>query len=243
VLASDSEFEALAMSHLDQAIARMRATAPVPGEGALQRETAALRGDVRSFVRMVRERGAPWIALEMRFGLGDDEPAMVPLTGGALRLRGAVDRIDEDLHGLTVIDYKTGGMWDSERKGAFHGGRRLQHALYALVAEARLRGKVISGEYHYATTRGQNQVLAFDRLSIAGVQGLLDLMLDCVASGSFVPTENPDDCRFCDFAAVCRVRSAGFGKTTSPLAEWSSELMNTGSWPALTRLQTVRRYE
>lgn len=241
IATSDAAFEALAMSHLEQAIKRMRSVTPVPGEGALQREVAALTGDVRSFVRLVRERGAPWIALEMTFGLGNDEPATLELSDGVLRLRGAIDRVDEDLRGLTVIDYKTGVMWDSDRKGPFLGGRRLQHALYALVAEARLHGSVVRGEYHYATTRGENQVLGFDRLSIEGVRGLVDLMLDCVATGSFVPTEDVNDCKFCDYAAVCRVREDR-GKVSSPLAEWSEELTNTGTWPALRRLQKVRSF-
>ncbi|MEQ1855204.1 MAG: PD-(D/E)XK nuclease family protein [Longimicrobiales bacterium] len=242
VPATDPAFEGIAMVHLDGAVARMRATVPVPGEGALQREAASLRGDVRSFIRMIRQRGASWIELEMRFGLGDDEPVTLDLTGGGLRLRGAIDRVDEDLQGLTVIDYKTGGLWDSERKGAFHGGRRLQHALYALVAEARLKGMVVKGEYHYPTTRGQNQVLSFDRLSIASVQGLLEIMLDSVASGVFVPTDDSKDCRFCDFASVCRVQEAGYRKLESPLAEWSLEYMNSG-WPALTQLKRVRAFE
>jgi hypothetical protein len=102
---------------------------------------------------------------------------------------------------------------------------------------------VVSGEYHFPTTRGQNQVLAFDRLSMAGIQGLLDLMLDGVAAGSFVPTDEPKDCEYCDYRAVCRVRDAGFGKTGSPLAEWSREYLNTGSWPAFDRLRGVREFE
>jgi ATP-dependent helicase/nuclease subunit B len=243
VALADPAFETIAGSNLERAIETMRASTPVPGEGALRREAASLRADVRSFVRLVRERGAPWIALEMRFGLGEDEPVTLQLAGGALRLRGAIDRVDEDLNGLTVIDYKTGVMRDSERAGAFHGGRRLQHALYALAAEARLQGTVVSGQYHFATMRGQNQVLSFDRLSVAGVHGLLDVMLDAVAHGGFVPTDEPDDCRFCDFADVCRARDAGYGRTSSPLAEWSAEYSRTGSWAPLNQLRRVRTFE
>ena len=243
VAMSEDAFEALALDALAQGIARMRVEVPVPGEGALRRETAARQNDVRSFVRLVRERGAPWIALELKFGLGHDEPVAIDVPGGVLRLRGAVDRVDEDLSGLTVIDYKTGMAWDFAGTGTFAGGRRLQHALYALVAEARLRGTVVRGEYHHPTMRGQNEVVPFDRLRIAGVHGLLGLMLDGVASGRFVPTDSADDCKFCHFAEVCRAREAGHSKMESPLAEWSGQHANSGLSPAFAEFKRVRTYE
>ena len=243
VTMTDSAFEALALAALERGIERMRGEMPVPGEGALQRQSASLRSDVRSFVRMARERGAPWIALELPFGLGDDEPVVIEVTGGTLRLRGAIDRVDEDLHGLHVIDYKTGMPRDFAGSGTFGGGRRLQLALYALVAEARLGGRVVSGEYHYPTIRGQNEVHPFDRLRMAGVHSLLGLMLDGLASGHFVPTDSADDCRFCNFADICRAQETGYGKTASPLAEWSAGQTNAALWPAFSSLKRVRTFE
>jgi ATP-dependent helicase/nuclease subunit B len=239
----DAGFEALALEALARGIVVMRAEMPVPGEGALQRQTATLRNDVRSFVRMVRQRGAPWIALELKFGLANDEPVVIEVTGGGLRLCGAVDRVDEDLRGLSVIDYKTGVAREFGASGTFHGGRRLQHALYALVAETRLRGRVVSGEYHFPTMRGQNEVVVFDRLRMAGVHELLGLMLDGVAEGRFVPTDSADDCKFCDFAEVCRARDAGYGRTESPLAEWSEGHVHAGLWPAFANLKRARTFE
>jgi len=239
---ADPEFERIAGEHLERAIARMRVATPIPGEGAFQRESRQLANDVRSFVRMVREDPPSWIALELRFGLADDEPVAIELAGGTVRLRGAIDRIDEDLRGLRVIDYKTGVPRDFGGTGAFHGGRRLQHALYTLVAESRKRGMVVSAEYHFPTARGLNEVVRFNRLELQGIHGLLELALDGVASGSFVPTDESSDCRYCDFTPVCRARDAGFGDVESPLADWSREYMNAG-WPALAALQRVRGYE
>ena len=68
-------------------------------------------------------------------------------------------------------------------------------------------------------------------------------MLDGVAAGHFVPTDDPDDCSFCDFAEVCRVRKGAFGKTSSPLAEWSREHANAGLLPAFEQLKRVRTFE
>jgi CRISPR/Cas system-associated exonuclease Cas4 (RecB family) len=237
-------FEALAVNTLGSCVERLRAEVPVPGEGALRRELVALEEDVRSFVRMVRQHGAPWVALELAFGIGDDEPVVLDLEQGQLRLRGAIDRVDENLQGVHVVDYKTGVPQGLEGgSGAFDGGRRLQHALYAHAAEQRLGGTVVSGEYHYPTRRGENQAFVYDRLRLAGVGALLDLMLDTVASGSFVPTERADDCRFCDYAEVCRTRQARFGKVVSPLAEWSEQHLNTGLSPAFEQLKRVRTFE
>lgn len=240
---SGPELEELAAEILEHAIMRMQAEMPVPGEGALRREAAELASDVRSFVRMVRELGAPWVALELTFGLGDDEPMVLRTGTGELRLRGAIDRIDEDLEGLRVIDYKTGVARDFAGSGTYNGGRRLQHALYAHVAERRLSGSVAQAGYHFPTIRGENRAVMFERLELAGVVTLLDLMLEGAASGSFVPTERPEDCKFCDFATVCRARDTGYGKVESPLAEWSAEHLNAGVWPAFAPLKRVRTFE
>ena len=237
------EVDELAMRALAGAVERMRAEMPVPGEGALHRERATLESDVRSFVRMVRHLGAPWIALELRFGLGEDEPVVVETPGGALRLRGAIDRVDEDLEGLRVVDYKTGVARDFAGTGTYHGGRRLQHALYAHVAERRLGGMVRRAGYHFPTIRGENREVMFDRLSLAAITTLLDRMLDGVAAGGFVPTDKADDCRFCDFGAICRVRESGYGKVQSALADWSEEHLNAGLWPAFAHLKRVRKFE
>ena len=239
----DEAFESFALEGLGRSIKRMRDEVPVPGEGTLRREIGGLENDVRAFVRMVRRTGAPWVALELEFGLGDDEPVVIPVPGGELRLRGAIDRVDADLSGIHVIDYKTGMARDFAGTGAFHGGRRLQHALYALVAEERLGGEVATGQYHYPTVRGEHRTFVFDRLERAGVGELLGLILDGVASGSFVPTDHADDCRFCDFAEVCRVREAGFGKLDSPMADWSREQLNVGLWPAFGSLKRARTFE
>jgi hypothetical protein len=68
-------------------------------------------------------------------------------------------------------------------------------------------------------------------------------MLDGIAAGHFVPTDDPNDCSFCDFAEICRVRRVGFGDTVSPLAEWAQEHIDDGPWPAFEQLKRVRSYE
>ncbi len=151
--------------------------------------------------------------------------------------------MDEDLAGVRVVDYKTGAVRDVAGVGVFNGGRRLQHGLYALAIEARLGGHVVAGEYHFPTMRGENRALVFDRLALEGVSELVDTMLDGVAAGAFVPTDRVDDCKFCDFADICRARDVGYGKTVSPLASWSEEHLNAGLWPAFAQLKRTRTFE
>ncbi|MDA1102667.1 MAG: PD-(D/E)XK nuclease family protein [Gemmatimonadetes bacterium] len=238
----DVAFEASAFAALASGVERLKDEVPIPGEGTLTREVAALREDVRSFVRMIRQQGPKCVALELKFGLGDDDPVLLELTDGTIRLRGAIDRVDADLGGFHVVDYKT-GVPHGYGSDVFNGGRRLQHAVYAHVAEQRLGGEVVDGQYHFPTRRGQNQSFVFEREALKGVGGLLGHMLDGVAAGHFVPTNDPADCSFCDFSEICRVRKGDFFNTSSPLAEWSREQANLGLWPAFEHLKKTRNYE
>jgi ATP-dependent helicase/nuclease subunit B len=244
VTRSDTALEVLALDALRGALSRAREQIPSPGDGVVQREAAALEEDVRSFVRMVLEHGAPCVTLEMKFGLEGGDPLVLDLDGGELRLRGAIDRVDEDLHGMRVIDYKTGVPRDYEDgTGTFNGGRRLQHAVYARAAERLLGGEDVAGEYHFPTRRGENEIKPFPAADLRPVGALLDRLLDVVAGGGFVPTETSDDCRFCDYAAICRAKDSGWGRIDSPLASWSADQLSLGLHPAFALLRRVRGFE
>ena len=107
----------------------------------------------------------------------------------------------------------------------------------------RLQNDVVDGQYHFPTRRGQNQTFVYQRDDLAPIIELLDIMLDGVAEGHFVPTNEKDDCKFCDFAPVCRARRVEWGGTVSPLAEWSEEHLNAGLWPAFGHLKRARTFE
>jgi hypothetical protein len=68
-------------------------------------------------------------------------------------------------------------------------------------------------------------------------------MLDGVEAGTFVPTDSGDDCRFCDFAPVCRARTSDWGKAESPMADWSQEQLALGVYPQFEHLRRTRRFE
>lgn len=216
----DAAFERLALDELDGALRRAREVVPLPGEGAASRERRALRADVRSFVHSVREREPKWIALEHGFGRwpGDDSPeASLEVGGCRVVLKGSIDRVDEAPGGMRVIDYKTGRPRTPPKNvgsdRAFHGGRRLQHALYARVAERIFERPVAEAGYLYPTAAGENVVQLTPADRLAALDAMLPEMLKGVDEGRFVPTNDPSDCRYCDYAAACRPEA---------LATWSA---------------------
>jgi ATP-dependent helicase/nuclease subunit B len=198
---------------------------PTPSQEVHGREMSRLEDDVRAFGRMLRDEGAPWLELELRFGLGDSEPPVsLTVPGGTVNLRGAIDRIDAADDGLRVVDYKTGSpsIYGAER-GVYDGGRRLQHVVYS-VAAARLLGRKVEGmEYHFPTRRGENLRITFEERKLRTGPELVGVLLDGAAGGHFLPTDSGDDCKFCDYKEVCRARVNEWDSVDSPPAAWTRE--------------------
>lgn len=144
--------------------------------------------------------------------LGSSDPVPIATAGGEFLLQGQIDRIDEAGRGrYTVWDYKSGGDYAlKEKDRAAHplkGGRLLQHALYRraaarLLERAGVASPSVSSGYFLTTRKGRMQrfeVSAED----ADVDATLDDLFALVASGTFPHTTDPDDCRFCDYRAIC----------------------------------------
>ena len=218
-----SEFEALVHQHLRKACIKWRGLVPPPSDTVFDRECAELRADVAAFCTMCRDDGARWVALELSFGNADQQPVLVPLLGGRIKLQGRIDRVDEtDHHELVVIDYKTGSA--APYKGvSFDGGRRLQHYLYAIAVEQLLGKKVARMEYRFPTARADNTIVGYDIAELSAGRELVSALLDNIAAGRFLPTDDRDDCKYCDFRTCCRV-TASKNETTSPLAAWARGL-------------------
>jgi ATP-dependent helicase/nuclease subunit B len=241
IRAGHEAFERLALQVLEREARSMAREVPPPGEAIRARELEGLRSDVRSFAHMMDGRDDRWEALELQFGLGGRPVATLQLKGGGVSVRGAIDRVDRSADGLVVVDYKTGGPGHYERRhGTFHGGRRLQHVVYSAVAEQLLEERVARMEYHFPTRTGRNDVLAYDRSEVRRGLGLIDRLLDGVASGRFLPTEDPSDCRFCDYAPICRHRSEGWSADT-PRADWAAA--HFGALPEYRERRDTRSWD
>ncbi len=214
------EFWEIAATALRESITLTRDRLPPPGEEVFKREERELAEDLRRFVRLMRRDRPAWIELELRFGEGD-RPFMVETVLGPLRLRGAIDRIDQMEDGrLLVIDYKTGrkyGYWPSR---PFQGGRRIQHVVYSLAASRLLEREVAKMEYHFPTLRGENQTAEYWPRQLGSAEEALARLQRIAGGDVFATTDDARDCRYCDFAAVCRAIPGEFGSAESPRAVW-----------------------
>lgn len=150
-------------------------------------------------------------AVEYSFGMNEDNFAKIPLPDGtALQLRGKIDRIEKvSEQNLRVIDYKSGKPTTRySLTKPYKGGRMLQHYLYAKALE-NLRDseeKVMESGYYFPTDRGYGETAIHEVTSTYVEQGenLLNHMLNTVKHGDFVMTDDPKDCKFCDYATVCK---------------------------------------
>jgi ATP-dependent helicase/nuclease subunit B len=193
---------------------------------------------------MVGATPPDWLDLERGFGLygGIEGPIEMPVDGGTIRTRGYIDRIDRLPAGnLRVVDYKTGKPWDHRAKnGVFNGGRRLQHAVYANAASA-IHGRPVEiVEYHFPTCRGDDRPRVYTAPRFAEARRVIGRLLDLVAAGHFIPTDDSGDCRFCDHRPICRVRDDNH-ETHSPPAAWAADVKAT--LREFEPLDEVRRVE
>jgi ATP-dependent helicase/nuclease subunit B len=233
----DAAFGDIAQGALDIQIEEYRRLQPPPGGAVFRHEIEMLRADVRAFVDKVREDAPDWVGLELSFGRGRSEPFTLELGSGTIRLAGAIDRVDRLEDGrLRIVDYKTGSSWRYRQGNTYHGGRRLQHVLYAAVARELLEAEVARVEYQFPTVRELSDDVPFTANELDDGLDVIERLLDLAASGAFHPTDDPGDCRFCDYAAVCRV-SRGRGAPSSGPAEWAK---NAIGQEALRTLRHIR---
>ena len=183
------------------------------------RDRAVLFADLAQFAALDHEqrtiaRTEP-IATELPFGMPDSPHGPITLTlpgGRALRLRGAIDRVDADPNGaLTVIDYKTGSARNYRNIDADDpapDGAHLQLVLYALAARLVLDrpGAPVHGAYWFITRRGDFQVKGYevDENVEAIVVDTVGRIVDGIGAGLFPLHPAPPkwrpwvDCAFCE---------------------------------------------
>jgi RecB family exonuclease len=131
-----------------------------PGRSAAVRAAAlrAIEADLCRYLEYEAATGCDWAprGLELRFGFepqeGEEEslPALELGTGdGAVRVRGAIDRVDTDPEGRRAIvrDYKSGRVRPSYPVARWRVDRRLQVALYMLVVRELLGMEPVAGLY------------------------------------------------------------------------------------------------
>lgn len=220
---------------------------PVPSEAVYEAEVDELRQAALAWLEMerasARQRHAPrWIAFEEWY----EGPGITfPLADGRrLAIKALVDRIDAAPDGrLRVVDYKTGspGFYGPDPKqGPLRGGRHLQPAVYAAAVAAHHRRPLAAFAYHFPTARGLGAVIEHDTAALQAAEPVVAGLMEHLAQGAYVPTVDADDCRHCDFQAICRVRPDPFGGApASPRAEAAAAAAEAGD-PAFAAMRARR---
>ncbi|MCT2537671.1 PD-(D/E)XK nuclease family protein [Aquibacillus koreensis] len=180
--------------------------------------------------------------LEYEFGIGDVRPAVVTLPSNkTLYIAGKIDRVDQaDAGDYHIIDYKTGGTYSYHESKPFKGGRQLQHFIYSIAIEEHLQlaaGAVKESSYYFPSSKGlgeryvrsQNETLRTNGLNI------LEKLIDVLKYGHFSMTDDENDCKFCDFKAVCK--RAYYDKETLEAKQMDQE------WDGIGKFKGVRAYE
>jgi ATP-dependent helicase/nuclease subunit B len=244
--APDAELTAVAEEIFAGEIERARFRVPVPSEAVFEREVRELRRDLDVFLGMLAQEDVTWRKAEWSFGRpgADCEVIDLPVGDATIRLRGAVDRIDELPGGeLAIVDYKTGSAFRyGEASGTYEGGRRLQHALYAAAVEQGLERKVARAAYHFPTLKGRGDRAGYPRARLERWPEVLERMFDMVAAGWFPPPFDDDPpCKICDYQALCRVSEDRYGNVTSPPVAWARQ--NNALKPEYEPLQLLRHID
>jgi len=174
--------------------------------------------------------GAIPVEFELGFGIDNEGYPPVEITLPSKRkflLSGIIDRIDKvDENIYRIIDYKSGGTYGYSDRDYFKQGRQIQHALYAYACEVLLRknnnlqnARVTEGVYLFPTKKGEGRRFIRVRGDISKFLELLDDLFTIIEEGTFAATEDPGDCRWCDYQVVCRIErlhSVITGKRSDP---------------------------
>jgi ATP-dependent helicase/nuclease subunit B len=184
---------------------------PAPSQAVCKKECDQIRADAAVFYQMESQRTTSPKHFEYEihdeneaFNLEISEEISLPL-------RGFVDRIDEITpHQYKIMDYKTGKSMKYKKSEYFAGGTMLQHALYAMAVEQKLRStgtdpdaEVITSSYVFPTVRGMGEEVQLVQNRRADLSKILTHMLQGMEQGLFPPTQDSGNCRFCDYQEVC----------------------------------------
>lgn len=146
-----------------------------------------------------------------------ENPVPVMLEDGQwFNLRGRIDRIDKSKSGQYEIwDYKTGRSDKYSAKKPLEGGKRLQHALYAIAAEYLLKksvnkaAKVKGAGYYFPTEKGEGARIDMGRVPQSELSAALSDLCDMLGRGQFPAVPEAGKCEYCDFNCVCGSKFVG----------------------------------
>jgi CRISPR/Cas system-associated exonuclease Cas4 (RecB family) len=181
-----------------------------------EREIEDIRWDLRGWLRAVSQApsddGEPWVPkwFELSFGLPnvterdpESDIAAVELSGG-IRVRGAIDMVEEKNGTIRITDHKTGRALQRP-PGLTGRGEILQPILYAEVAETMLGKRAVSARLFFCTDRGGYRLfdIPIDEQSRESLSKVIATIDQSIADGFLPAAPRPDGCKYCDYSVVC----------------------------------------
>jgi ATP-dependent helicase/nuclease subunit B len=179
-----------------------------------EREIEDIRWDLRGWLRAVAETGDGFVWkpqwFELSFGLSDvdqrdpaSRPEPVELPGG-IRVRGAIDMVEENDGAIRITDHKTGRA-PQQPPGITGRGEILQPILYAQAAEILVGKPAASSRLFYCTDRGGYRIFEIpiddhSRQSLSRVIAIID---ESIANGFLPAAPRPEACTWCNYRLVC----------------------------------------
>ncbi len=185
---------------------------PAPSPHIWRRECEGIRRDMAMFYTRELEN-THTLPRFLEYPIHDgDEPFIVHIADDVkLPLKGFVDRIDEIApHQYKIYDYKTGKSSNYREQDYYAGGKQLQHAIYALAVEQKLRSSGIDPQaevkeaaYLFPTERGLGNEVNRLQNHREQLSELIRHMLKAMNDGVYPPALDPKACTYCDFKDVC----------------------------------------
>jgi ATP-dependent helicase/nuclease subunit B len=237
---------------LHEAVEQWREDVPPPNENAFRMQYWQLVRTSRIFLQEEEDfcqTSQPRffeVALGMESVAGgspldDKEPSTVSLLSGkSIRARGWIDRVDEsDAARYTVWDYKISSGYGYDQGDPFRQGRRVQSVLYLRMIEAALRKNldpkaiVERFGYFFPSIRAHGRRVDWDANTLADGVTILEGLCGSVEDGAFVATDDKDDCRYCDYASICR--------DVNQVTSQSKELLDRNDLVPLKHFRELRR--
>jgi ATP-dependent helicase/nuclease subunit B len=237
---------------LQECVAKWRNDVPPPNENAYRIQYWRLVRTAKLFLQAEEEfcRSSQPRFFEVALGLprvdagsplDDENPLAVPVAGGqSIRARGQIDRVDQiGDQQFVVWDYKVGSGYGYVADDPFRQGRRVQSLLYLRMIETALREKLdpqaaVAGfGYFFPSVRSFGLRVQWDAQTLSAGAGVLGSLCELIRAGAFLATNQKDDCRFCDYQAICG--------DAEQLATHSQALLDRADLIALQPLRELRR--
>lgn len=182
---------------------------PVTSEAAFQQDRKGILKAAEFFLKMEEQRCERVEPILFEAQFGRPEPLVIKLGSKSILLKGRIDRIDKvGPNEYEVWDYKSGSSARYRGNSVFDGGRELQPGLYSIAAEHILRSgidkkaSVKKAGYLFPTEKGGGGERGRDR-DDKGLKEVVVTILDMMAGGLFIYTDDPKECEYCDCKMAC----------------------------------------